>query len=184
MIAGMEAQNRKESAPAGSGSVGRGVATVMLILGLLAAASAGLMAACSGGGADSPEDLFEEVRLLGAAGEWEATWFRLHPDQQNEFRVRVEESREFYRKNPGATDLTHQSNCSIEEYMSFEYPAIWGRGGQASEVFMTEARISRTEPAPDVPGDMLVHWISSTGDDHTMRARPGEDGDWLLMSLD
>ena len=74
-------------------------------------------------------------------------------------------------------------NCTYEEYLRLSYRELFARESRGREGELSEARIVRQEPAPDVPGDVFVHWVTSYGDDKTMRARKSGDGQWYVIKL-
>jgi hypothetical protein len=146
-----------------------------------------LVAACGGGGLDSPEAVFHRVQELNESGEVRKIW-DLYTAQEKERQGRAyDEYVKFLVANPvpiNRQKCLDNFRVEPEQLATMTHIEIFEQ--QVSEpsrrAWLIGATIIDVEPAPDIEDGMRVRWETAQGMPNTMLTQY-VDGRYYLITL-
>lgn len=160
---------------------------VSLVTGTVAALATALLVAFvltagCGNRPGTPEELYERIAQLNAAGETGKIWDLLTEDARQQQVQNIDTFRVTLSKNPGTEGLVKQWKCTKEEFMTLPYVELYRRENLGNERAFLDAKITDKHADPRNPGDQILTVVNSLGTTFYLRMRP-VDGGWGLVQI-
>ena len=156
--------------------------TLSRLTGTMLALPLALVLAACGGRPGTPEELYERIAQLNAAGETGKIWDLLTPDAREQQVKNIDDFRITLQRNPGTKGLVKQWNCTPEEFQTLSYVELYRRQNLGNERVLLDAKITDKHSDPRTPSDQILTVVNPFKTTFYMRMRP-VDGGWGLVSI-
>jgi hypothetical protein len=130
----------------------------------------------------SPEELYERIAELNAAGQTGRIWDLLTDDAREREMKTIDDFRVTLDRNPGVEGLLKQFKCTKEEFKTLSYVEIYRRENLGNERAFVDATIKDKHPDPSKPGEVILTVENALGTTFYMRMREVAGG-WGLVQI-